>query len=223
MRDILVHPVELRQISEQLKANAKKIDAALQAIDIDILSLKGDKFLGNRANAVQTNYSPKREALLKANNIVIHFANELLSAANVFENADKNAPSGVGGYGPPSGIDWGEVLKDQIKNGSQYLIELLKEIGGLSPVEETVLKLIKNYLEGTELNNEEEMHALLSSFINVGISTIIKGLFGNILLWSGGVQIVGNFVAEILEVTGQHDAAGILQNSLNVIDLIDTL
>lgn len=90
MIDILVQPLELRQISERLRISAQKIGTALQAIDNDILSLKGDKFLGNRANAVQVHYAPKREALLNAKDMVLHFADDLQSVANVFEQADKS-------------------------------------------------------------------------------------------------------------------------------------
>jgi len=89
MTDILIRPAELRQTSEQLRAGAKKIGAALQAIDQEILSLKGDKFMGNRANAVQAHYAPKREALLKAKELVAHFAEDLLEAATRFEQSDK--------------------------------------------------------------------------------------------------------------------------------------
>jgi predicted double-glycine peptidase/uncharacterized protein YukE len=106
MTDILIRPLELRQISEQLRASAKKIGAALQAIDHDILSLKGDKFLGNRANAVQAHYAPKREALLKAKEIVAHFAEDLQNIAAAFERADR---SGQGGSFLPDsgGAIWG--------------------------------------------------------------------------------------------------------------------
>lgn len=90
MVDILVRPTELRQISEQLRSSAKKISATLQAIDNDILSLKNDKFLGNRANAVQAHYAPKREALLKAKDIISHFSDDLQTAASNFEQADKS-------------------------------------------------------------------------------------------------------------------------------------
>lgn len=93
MVDILVRPAELRQISEQLRSSAKKVGAALQAIDNDILSLKGDQFSGNRANVVQAHYAPKREVLLKAKNIVIHFSEDLVSAASRFEAADTNQTS----------------------------------------------------------------------------------------------------------------------------------
>jgi len=88
MNDILIHPQELRHVSEQLRTGAKKVGSALQAIDNDILSLKGDKFLGNRANAMQAHYAPKREALLKAKEIVAHFAEDLQEVADRFEKAD---------------------------------------------------------------------------------------------------------------------------------------
>jgi len=91
MVDILVRPVELRQIAGQLRASSKKVGTALQAIDNDILALKGDRFLGNRANSVQSHYAPKREALLKAREIVAKFAGDLDTAASTFEQADKMA------------------------------------------------------------------------------------------------------------------------------------
>lgn len=87
----MIRPQELRQAADQLRANAKKIDAALQAIDQEILSLKGDKFLGNRANAVQVHYAPKREALLKTKTIITHFADDLTNSAIRFEQADRSS------------------------------------------------------------------------------------------------------------------------------------
>lgn len=103
MSQILVHPQELRQAAEGLQAYAKKIDVALQAIDNDMLSLKRDNFLGNRANAVQVYYAPKREALLKAKEIVSHFSEDLRNTATRFEQADNakvlssfNSSSGTG-------------------------------------------------------------------------------------------------------------------------------
>lgn len=89
MSDILIRPQELRQTADQLQATARKIDAALQAIDNDMLSLKRDNFLGNRANAVQAHYAPKREALLKAKEIASHFSEDLRDTATRFEQADK--------------------------------------------------------------------------------------------------------------------------------------
>ena len=95
MPNILVQPQQLRQIAEQLRSHAQKIDQALHAIDNDIRSLKGHHFLGHRADQVQAHYAPKRDALLQAKQLVLRFAEELDQAASVFEPADR-------GGGPPS-------------------------------------------------------------------------------------------------------------------------
>jgi hypothetical protein len=59
MVDILVRPTELRQASGQLQTSAKRLTGAMQSIDKAILSLKGDHFLGNRADTVQARYAPQ--------------------------------------------------------------------------------------------------------------------------------------------------------------------
>ena len=89
MTQILVRPTELRQAAEQLHARAQRLSQAMQNIDQAILSVKGDRFLGHRADAVQAHYAPKRSALLKAKDIVLQFSQELEQAATVFERADK--------------------------------------------------------------------------------------------------------------------------------------
>lgn len=93
MTQILVQPPELRQTAEQLRSHAQKIDQALKEIDADIRSLRGHHFLGHRSDAVQAQYAPKRDALLNAKQMVIHFAEELTTAASVFEKADSEMGS----------------------------------------------------------------------------------------------------------------------------------
>lgn len=93
MIDILVRPQELRQTSEQLRTSAKTIGTAMRVIDQEILSLKGDKFLGYRAEAVQLHYASKRDALLRAKDLVAHFAKDLPVAAASFEQADRGGLS----------------------------------------------------------------------------------------------------------------------------------
>lgn len=88
MTDILVQPPQLRQVAEQLRSNALKIDQALQSIDQNMNSLKGSRFLGNRADILQSNYTRKRDALIHAKSLVVRFSSELFSIAAVFENAD---------------------------------------------------------------------------------------------------------------------------------------
>ena len=222
MTDILVRPPELRNISEQLKTSANKIGIALQAIDNDILSLKGDRFIGNRANSVQANYAPKREALIKANGIVFDFASDLITAADVFEHADKAATPGNGGNGDPSGIDWIEFGRDEIKNGAAVVIHYLKKLKKLDKNTGLAIGGIINLIDGL-YNNEDPEHAVISALINVGIryglEAGLKTLFGELMLLSGGAQIIGNIGAAMLEASGQYQAASVLQNSLDVIDL----
>lgn len=88
MTDILVQPTELRSAGEQLNSRAKSIGQAMQSIDNDMHALKGHNFLGNRANELQSNYASKREALVFAQKILVHFAAELKTAAEAFEKAD---------------------------------------------------------------------------------------------------------------------------------------
>ncbi|HEX2956530.1 MAG TPA: WXG100 family type VII secretion target [Chitinispirillaceae bacterium] len=88
MTDILIRPPELRQAAEQLRSSAQKIGQALQAIDNDINTLKGDHFLGKRATALQAHYTVKRDALLRARELVMHFSTDLKLAADTFEKAD---------------------------------------------------------------------------------------------------------------------------------------
>lgn len=104
MADILVRPIELRQVAIQLRTDASKISRALELIDQSILSLKGDKFLGHRADAVQVHYTPKRKALLKAKDIILHFVADLDQTAAKFEQADRQSGAMVGSNGT-SNID----------------------------------------------------------------------------------------------------------------------
>ena len=109
MNDILISPKKLLEISDQLIAGAMRLGTALQGIDSDITSLMGDKFLGNRANSVQTHYEPKRQLLLEAKNIVSHFAADLQNIAEVFEWADNNSESTS--LPVSAGSIWGNTLR----------------------------------------------------------------------------------------------------------------
>lgn len=128
MVDILVKPLELRQTASQMRNSANKIGQAILNIDSDLQALMGDKFLGNRANAVHSLYQSKRDALEKAKELILHFAIDLEKAADVFEKADK----GEVGFSfqpgaPPSHtlpndfLKWAEDSMDRIKNGGELL------------------------------------------------------------------------------------------------------
>ncbi len=96
MVDILVRPAELRQVSQTLRGQAQKIAQAIEAVDVILRALKGQKFLGNRANALQVRYEARREALLATKNLILRFAAELERAASTFEQADKGSSAGSG-------------------------------------------------------------------------------------------------------------------------------
>ncbi len=118
MNKILIRPTELRQISEQLRASANKIGAALQGVDQDISSLKGEKFLGIRADLIQDHYVSKRDALLQAKELVKHFAEDLNNAANIFERADgagNQLPSNGNSSGTSSNFSFPQWANDSIK------------------------------------------------------------------------------------------------------------
>lgn len=127
MNKILIRPTELRQISEQLRASANKIGVALQGVDQDISSLKGEKFLGVRANLIQDHYVSKRDALLQAKELVKHFAEDLNNAANIFERADgagNQLPSNSNSSGTSSNFSFPQWANDSIKwikNGGEVL------------------------------------------------------------------------------------------------------
>jgi len=148
MVDILVRPAELRQIASQMRNSANKIGQALQSIDSDIQSLKGDKFLGNRANAVQSHYQAKRDALQRAKELVLHFSTEIETAAGVFEQADRGqSNTGVTQAANPDGAqpntnnisnevfkfldEWTKPINwiAEHKSASKQFHELFKELG----------------------------------------------------------------------------------------------
>lgn len=171
MSDILIRPQELRQTAEQLQAYAKKIDVALQAIDNDMLSLKRDNFLGNRANTVQAHYAPKREALLKAKEIVSHFAEDLKDTATRFEAADRvgeaqslPAPAPVPMPSPPPKNlpdNWDEICRiSKFEKGiTPELIAAVLEyerthrniIDGIGDIEAKFIMWYEGKLEDTEV------------------------------------------------------------------------
>jgi WXG100 family type VII secretion target len=89
--DILVRPAELRQTSQSLRGQAQKVHQAIETVDVTMRALKGQKFLGNRATALQSRYESRREALLAIKSLILRFSNELDRAATTFEQADRGS------------------------------------------------------------------------------------------------------------------------------------
>lgn len=147
MTQILVQPPQLRQTAEQLRAHAQKIDQALRAIDNDIRSLKSHHFLGNRADAVQSHYAPKREALLASKELVLRFAEELNLVANTFEKADATVENKLFIHDP---FDKNEIDINDVEQGSLgdcYLIAAIAAIAQQNP--ELIRDMIHDNGDGT--------------------------------------------------------------------------
>lgn len=88
MVDILLRPPELRQTAEQLRTHARNIARAIQEIDSTMEVLRGQRFLGLRADALQSHYKTRRDSLVGAKDLVLAFSQELDTISNVFERAD---------------------------------------------------------------------------------------------------------------------------------------
>jgi len=88
MAEILVKPPELRQAANDLRAHAKRMQAALDAVDTDMRSLAGN-FEGMRAEALQTRYNKIREQIYQFKPLIDHFAKDLDEAATRFQAADR--------------------------------------------------------------------------------------------------------------------------------------
>jgi surface antigen/uncharacterized protein YukE len=150
MATILVRPPELRQISEQMRSNAQKIDDALKSIDREMGVLKGHSFLGNRADSLQSRYHPKRDALLKAKELVIRFSENLKMAADVFEKADN-------GIGNNAYLNTGGAIlgTKSTKNRTRFS-DLLSEEVELRKKYEQWMEKYGNEIDGWSLEKVEK-------------------------------------------------------------------
>lgn len=99
MSAILVHPPELKKTAQELASHSRTIGQAMQSIENEMNTLRASAFLGNRANAVQVHYRSKRDALLRAKELVSHFSTELERTADRFEAADRSENPGSGQTG----------------------------------------------------------------------------------------------------------------------------
>lgn len=96
MSQIFVRPTELRKAASEMRSHAQRLDQALDAIEEILISLRGNQFLGHRADAVQAHYRQKKELFVQAERLVLAFAEDLDVAATNFEKADRS------GSGTPS-------------------------------------------------------------------------------------------------------------------------
>jgi uncharacterized protein YukE len=88
MSDILVKPEQLNRVASKLQDRAKNIETACQQVDKSLSSLKGNRFLGQRAEALMARYQLQRASMTNYHQLIVGFATQLLEAATIFRKAD---------------------------------------------------------------------------------------------------------------------------------------
>jgi uncharacterized protein YukE len=224
MSNILVQPQQLRQKAEILRAHAQKIDQALLTIDQTLMSLKGDFFLGLRADAVQTRYAPQKEALLQAKNMVLQFSDELNTIAERFSAADVEQ---TGDFGLPAEIceetpeslkkRWKDIQEDVEEKVRKYA-ELQAEYDRLEIAigEGGMEELLGLWIEITPYIRDDVFSDIISLLDNPEEFAIKKIL--ELLVEAAvdvGVQAAG-VVAKLLKLVG-YSAVNVAPYSIDVI------
>ena len=77
MNDILISPLEIREIAEKLRTHGNNISQALLNTDDQMANLSTEKFDGWRASSLQNRYLELRVQLLESPGIITAFSKEL--------------------------------------------------------------------------------------------------------------------------------------------------
>jgi len=89
MSEILVKPMELLNAANDLRAHAKRLQDALNAVDTEIQSLGISRFEGERANSLRARYTKIHEQISHFKPLIEYFAKDLDQAATRFSAADR--------------------------------------------------------------------------------------------------------------------------------------
>ena len=89
MAEILVKPTDLSHTASEIRTHAKRLQAAIDAVDADIRALGPGSFEGARADALRARYGKIREKIYQFKPLIEHFAKDLDEAATRFSAADK--------------------------------------------------------------------------------------------------------------------------------------
>lgn len=96
MIDILVKPEQLRQTARNLTDSARKIRAALEAVDSAIRELGPSRFEGRRAAELRARHQRLYEDLLHAHKRILLLARRLEELANTFQETDRRLAGDTG-------------------------------------------------------------------------------------------------------------------------------
>jgi WXG100 family type VII secretion target len=89
MVTINIIPSELRNTADQIREHAKRMQAALDAVEADMRALGPGTFEGMRADNLRARYNQVRDRIFNFKPLLDKFAMELDNAAIRFEAADK--------------------------------------------------------------------------------------------------------------------------------------
>ena len=89
MNDIKVIPADLTHTASDVRNHAKRLQAAIDAVDADMRALGTDNFEGVRADTLRGRYNKIREKIYQFKPLIEHFAKDLDEAAARFSAADK--------------------------------------------------------------------------------------------------------------------------------------
>lgn len=89
MAEILVKPIDLLNAANDLRAHAKKMQEALNAVNNEIQSLGIGRFEGERANSLRARYNRIQEQINRVKPLIDHFAQDLEDASARFRAADR--------------------------------------------------------------------------------------------------------------------------------------
>jgi WXG100 family type VII secretion target len=90
MAEILVKPTDLTHTASEIRSHAKRLQAAIDAVDADMRALGPGSFEGARADALRARYSKIREKIYQFKPMIDHFAKDLDEASARFAAADKS-------------------------------------------------------------------------------------------------------------------------------------
>jgi hypothetical protein len=138
---------------------------------------------------------------------------------------------GTGIAQPWNGLNWGDWLFGESKKlwgiSSYFIKEFIKQTNNNDDLTELIPKLefsgfLFDLSDELIIDNESFKHAFINAGLSLGIEKGIKYLipiFGEVMIASTIVQLVGQVGVAALEVSGNYEEALILDETLDFVDI----
>ncbi len=132
---------------------------------------------------------------------------------------------------PWNGLNWGDWLFGESKKlwgiSSYFIKEFIKQTNNNDDLTELIPKLeflgfLFDLSDELTIDNESFKHAFINAGLSLGIEKGIKYLipiFGEVMIASTIVQLVGQVGVAALEVSGNYEEALILDETLDFVDI----